>query len=85
MNFKEMSNVFARIAIVLAVMISMLTSASLLAADTPPPAIAKRGAPVALGDMAPDFTLEDQDGRAVALSAEWKKRPLVLIFYRGYW
>ena len=37
MNFKEMSNVFARIAIVLAVMISMLTSVSLLAADTPPP------------------------------------------------
>ena len=56
-----------------------------LAADGAPADNVKRGAPVGLGDMAPDFTLEDQDGRAVKLSAEWKVRPVVLIFYRGHW
>lgn len=76
---------FSRLAIMLAVMAGMLVSAAAQAADVPPAATAKRGAPVALGDTAPDFTLEDAEGRAVTLSAEWKKRPLVLIFYRGYW
>jgi cytochrome oxidase Cu insertion factor (SCO1/SenC/PrrC family) len=46
---------------------------------------AKRGAPVKTGDAAPDFTLADQDGRSHTLSAERGKRPVVLVFYRGYW
>ena len=45
----------------------------------------KRGAPVKMGDIPPDFTLADQDGRKHTLSAERGKRPVVLIFYRGYW
>ncbi len=45
----------------------------------------KRAVPVAVGDVAPDFTLEDQDGRKLTLSAERGKRPIVLVFYRGYW
>jgi cytochrome oxidase Cu insertion factor (SCO1/SenC/PrrC family) len=45
----------------------------------------KRSAPVAVGELAPDFTLEDQDGRKHTLSAERGKRAVVLIFYRGYW
>ena len=45
----------------------------------------KRAAPVGVGDMAPDFTLEDQNGRTLTLSTEWKARPVVLVFYRGYW
>ena len=81
----EMIGMFSRIAIVLALMVGMLASAAPRAADSPPAATAKRNAPVSVGDVAPDFTLEDRDGRAVALSSEWKKRPLVLIFYRGYW
>lgn len=63
-----------------------------LAAALPPritfaadqPAAEKRAAPVAVGQMAPDFTLEDQDGRKLALSAE-RGKPVVLVFYRGYW
>lgn len=43
-----------------------------------------RAAPIGAGDMAPDFTLEDQDGRRHALSAQ-RGRPVVLIFYRGHW
>ena len=53
-------------------------------------ALNERGAIVGLellrsGDTPPDFTLEDQNGRAVTLSAEWKSQPVVLIFYRGHW
>ena len=34
---------------------------------------------------APDFTLPDQDGKAVTLSAELAKGPVLLVFYRGFW
>lgn len=46
---------------------------------------AKRASPVAVGDVAPDFTLEDQVGHKHTLSAERGKRPVILVFYRGYW
>lgn len=46
---------------------------------------APRAAPVGVGDVAPDFTLEDQGGRRRTLSAERGQRPVVLVFYRGYW
>ena len=38
-----------------------------------------------IGDEAPDFTLEDQDGKAVTLSNYRGKKSVVLVFYRGYW
>jgi cytochrome oxidase Cu insertion factor (SCO1/SenC/PrrC family) len=37
------------------------------------------------GTEAPDFTLEDQDGKPVTLSAYRDKKSVVLVFYRGYW
>ena len=37
------------------------------------------------GDLAPDFTLEDQNGRPVTLSGFRGDRPIVLVFYRGHW
>ena len=36
------------------------------------------------GDAAPDFTLEDQDGKPVTLS-DYRGKTVVLVFYRGYW
>ncbi len=42
-------------------------------------------APVAVGDTAPDFTLEDQSSRKITLSESRGKTPVVLVFYRGYW
>ena len=36
------------------------------------------------GQPAPDFTLNDQDGRPFRLSDQ-RGTPIVLIFYRGYW
>jgi cytochrome oxidase Cu insertion factor (SCO1/SenC/PrrC family) len=47
---------------------------------------APRATPVDTGDLAPDFTLFDQDGQPHTLSiARADKRAVVLVFYRGYW
>ena len=37
------------------------------------------------GQPAPDFTLEDSDGKAITLSDFRAKKSVVLVFYRGYW
>ncbi len=39
--------------------------------------------PLKVGDTAPDFTLNDQNGKPVQLSKA--ASPVVLVFYRGYW
>lgn len=39
--------------------------------------------PIKAGETAPDFSLMDENGKAVSLSKI--KRPVVLVFYRGYW
>jgi cytochrome oxidase Cu insertion factor (SCO1/SenC/PrrC family) len=70
---------------VLLILICALTPLSAAAADKSAVTAGKRAAPVGVGDVAPDFTLEDQDGRNHTLSAEHGKRPVVLAFYRGYW
>ncbi len=38
-----------------------------------------------VGERAPDFTLLDAAGRPVSLADYRDKKPVVLIFYRGYW
>ncbi len=40
---------------------------------------------VKTGDIAPDFTLENIDGKRVTLSDFRGQRNVVLVFYRGYW
>ncbi len=71
--------------IALLVLTCALAPLSLTAADKSAVPAEKRAAPVGVGEVAPDFTLEDQDGRKHMLSAERGKRPVVLTFYRGYW
>lgn len=44
-----------------------------------------RTSPVAVGEMAPDFTLESHQGKRITLSEARSKSPVVLVFYRGYW
>ncbi len=39
--------------------------------------------PIAVGAVAPDFTLNDQNGKSVTLSK--LQKPVVLVFFRGYW
>jgi len=38
----------------------------------------------AIGAPAPDFTAVDQNGRTTRL-ADFRGRPLLLVFYRGHW
>ncbi|GAC1405980.1 MAG: hypothetical protein NVSMB56_20060 [Pyrinomonadaceae bacterium] len=45
----------------------------------------RREKPVGVGDVAPDFTLEDENGKSVTLSSARGQSPVVLVFYRGYW
>jgi peroxiredoxin len=40
---------------------------------------------LAVGAIAPDFTLMDTEGNAVSLEALYANGPVVLIFYRGGW
>jgi hypothetical protein len=40
---------------------------------------------VAVGQPAPEFTLPDAAGRSVSLSDYRDRKPVVLVFYRGYW
>jgi len=47
-----------------------------------PPADLERINP---GDEAPDFTLENHDGKTFTLSDYRGKKAVVLVFYRGYW
>ena len=62
--------------------LALLLAVSLLAI---PAGAQQRAQPVAAGETAPDFTLTDQNGQKRSLSAERGKRPVVLVFYRGYW
>jgi len=38
-----------------------------------------------VGERPPDFTLPDAGGRPVSLAEFRGKKPVVLVFYRGYW
>ena len=38
-----------------------------------------------IGRPAPDFTLPDSAGRSIMLADYRGKKPVVLVFYRGYW
>lgn len=49
-----------------------------------------RTSPVQVGEMAPDFTLEDfrvenEEWRKITLAAARERMPVVLVFYRGHW
>ncbi len=56
-----------------------------MAANLQSPTAAVRSTQIGVGDMAPDFTLEDQNKNRVTLSEVRGKSPVVLVFYRGYW
>jgi len=56
-----------------------------VAANLQSPTAAMRSTPIGIGDVAPEFTLEDQNRNKITLSAARGKSPVVLVFYRGYW
>ena len=52
--------------------------------EKPPDELVPRASPVQIGELAPNFTLEDQGNQKVSLSAA-RGNPAILVFYRGYW
>ena len=62
-----------------------ITVLVLIGPGAKPETYGQRTSPVAVGDVAPDFTLQDQNGNKVTLSDARDKSPVVLVFYRGYW
>jgi cytochrome oxidase Cu insertion factor (SCO1/SenC/PrrC family) len=40
---------------------------------------------VNVGQLAPDFTLENYDGNKISLSEFHGQKNVVLVFYRGHW
>ena len=65
-------------------------AAVLLAAAVPAAAachwhLTTRTPPKADAVAAPEFSLPDADGKAVALSGLLAKGPAIVVFYRGYW
>lgn len=40
---------------------------------------------VKVGNKAPDFTLENMDGKRMSLADFRGKKNVVLVFYRGHW
>ena len=40
---------------------------------------------IKVAQPAPDFTLEDMDGKNITLSDFRGKKTVVLVFYRGFW
>jgi cytochrome oxidase Cu insertion factor (SCO1/SenC/PrrC family) len=40
---------------------------------------------VKVGQAAPDFTLEDSEGKNIGLADYRGKKNVVLVFYRGHW
>jgi cytochrome oxidase Cu insertion factor (SCO1/SenC/PrrC family) len=59
----------------------LITSALALGQAKPYP---KAQVPSAVGQIAPDFTLKDQDGKSFHL-ADQRRHWMLLFFYRGYW
>lgn len=71
---------------VLAVLLQLTLLISIvLCANSNSPTYGQRNGPISVGEVAPDFTLEDQNGQRVTLSDARGKSPVVLVFYRGYW
>jgi cytochrome oxidase Cu insertion factor (SCO1/SenC/PrrC family) len=73
-----------------AVFLTFCISPGLAAVATLGPADGDRLAPtdlerVKVGDPAPDFTLEAENGTPITLSQFRDKQSVILVFYRGHW
>jgi hypothetical protein len=47
--------------------------------------VAETGPGIEVGQEMPTFELPDEEGRPFDLRERLEERPLVLVFYRGYW
>ncbi len=64
-------------------LLTILVAMSAFSQKAPEKTARQNTDPMTIGERAPDFTLNDETGKAVTLSK--LKQPVVLVFYRGYW
>jgi len=74
-----------KVAVALIFLVANFSCASLTSFRSDREELKPRSSPVQAGELAPDFTLEDQHNQKVTLSSTRGKMPTVLVFYRGYW
>ncbi len=75
--------------LLIAVMIVLVANLSYVAcqrgSESSSDELKPRASAVQIGEMAPNFTLEDHHNQKVTLSSAGDSAPTVLVFYRGYW
>lgn len=74
-----------RIALTTVLVASLSYAACQRSSESSSEELKPRTSAVQIGDMAPDFTLEDQHNQKATLSSARGSVPSVLVFYRGYW
>jgi hypothetical protein len=80
MNPRPLSTTRGRRALAILVVAALVSAASVVQAQQS----GATGRPPAVGEQAPDFTLNRLDGKAIALSALTQDGPVVLIMLRGW-
>jgi cytochrome oxidase Cu insertion factor (SCO1/SenC/PrrC family) len=73
------------VAVTLLLVISLACAPKLNSTNSGPSELKPRSSQLAVGEMAPDFTLEDHNNQKVTLSSARGARSTILVFYRGYW
>jgi cytochrome oxidase Cu insertion factor (SCO1/SenC/PrrC family) len=76
---------FKTVAAIIPLAISLSCTAKLDSNTSGTDELKPRSSQLAVGEMAPDFTLEDHNNQKVTLSSARGARPTILVFYRGYW
>jgi len=74
-----------RNAITIVLVASLSYASCQRSSESPTAELKPRASAVQIGEMAPDFTLEDQRNQKITLSSARGSTPTVLVFYRGYW
>ena len=80
---KQMSEL--RTAMTIVLVASLSYAACQRSSDSSSEQLKPRASAVQIGEMAPDFTLEDQHSQKITLSSARGSVPSVLVFYRGNW
>ena len=76
---------FKTVAATMLLIVSLSCSAKLDSNKSDSAELKPRSSPLAVGEMAPDFTLEDQNNQKLTFSTARAGRPSILVFYRGNW
>lgn len=76
---------FKTVAAIIPLVISLSCTAKLDSNTSGTGELKPRSSQLEVGEMAPDFTLEDHNNQKVTLSSARAGRPAILVFYRGYW